>query len=250
MQAHVSRQFFNPPHNSTRQNDTVSSSLQSIGSICAVRCGQKVAGRVDSADSWYRIISGAARRCTIRSDGKRQIVDLLLPGDFFAFTERDAHSFTIEAIAEGTVVACYPRQQLHRLAESDPRIAREIAERALDAMQRLHEHILVLGRTKTREKVASFLLRMAERLPGNRLVLPMSRYDIADYLAISVETVSRSLTGLRQCGVITLCGPRRVSINDRDALEEFGYEDESEPERCKHTRSHDLDHRAGHDEAR
>jgi CRP/FNR family nitrogen fixation transcriptional regulator len=90
-------------------------------------------------------------------------------------------------------------------------------------MARLQAQLLIVGRITAPEKVGSFILEMAKRLSaehGNSVALPMSRYDIADYLAVSVETVSRALTDLKHRGVIKLCGTRIVRIVDRDALEE------------------------------
>jgi CRP-like cAMP-binding protein len=197
--------------------------LQTIASMSHCRMGQQIGGAAGLAEGWYSIAAGAARRCAVQPDGKRQILDLLLPGDFFGCIPEDVHNCTIEAIADGTIVAFYSRQQVYRLAESDSRALREICEASLHAADRLHQHMLVLGRTTTRDKVGSFLLWLAERLSGaaaNKLLLPISRYDIADYLAISVETVSRSLTRLKRSGAISLNGTRRVRIHDPDALEE------------------------------
>ena len=197
--------------------------LQTIASMSHWRMGQQIGGAAGLSEGWYSIVTGAARQCAIQPDGKRQILDLLLAGDFFACSLEDAPSCTIEAIADSTVVAFYPLRQAYRLAESDPRALVEICEASLRGMQRLHQHILVLGRTRTRDKVGYFLLWLAERLCGgevNKLHLPISRYDIADYLTISVETVSRSLTGLKQSGAIRFIGTRRVCIQDSAALEE------------------------------
>jgi CRP-like cAMP-binding protein len=168
-------------------------------------------------------MSGAARRCVIRLDGRRQIVDLLLPGDVFGFTASDEYDYTVEAVAECTVVAAYPRRRVELLADSDPQLAREIRQIAFGALTRLQAQLLILGRITALEKVGSFILEMAARLSaerGNSVALPMSRYDIADYLAVSVETVSRAMTDLKQRGVIKLAGTRTVRIIDRDALEE------------------------------
>jgi Crp-like helix-turn-helix domain len=91
------------------------------------------------------------------------------------------------------------------------------------AMARSHPHILILGRMTAREKVGAFLLRIMQRVTNDdsdRLVLPTSRYDIADYLALSVETVSRALTDLTHRGLISLVGPRRVRVVDRPGLDE------------------------------
>jgi CRP-like cAMP-binding protein len=146
---------------------------------------------------------------------------LLLPGDVFGFGARGKHHFAVEAAIDGTVVARYPRSRLDALAESDARIARELRDAACEAMSRLHALILNLGRTTAEEKVGHFLLKIAERLaggPSDKVVLPISREDIADHLALSVETVSRSLTQLKRRGVIRLIGTRQIRIIDRRAL--------------------------------
>lgn len=183
--------------------------------------GQQIYKENSSVESWYRIESGVARRFSERADGRRQIVDLLLPGDFFGFGVGGKHRFAVEAVLDGTVVARYPRSRLDPLAELDPRIAQELREAACAAMSRLHDLILNLGRTTAEEKVGHFLVKMTDRLadgPTDRVVLPMSREDIADYLALSVETVSRSLTQLKRRGLIRLNGTREIRILDRSAL--------------------------------
>jgi CRP-like cAMP-binding protein len=158
-------------------------------------------------------------------DGRRQIVELLLPGDFFGFTALTEYDSTVEAVAEGTIVASYPRRRVEMLAEADPQLSREILQVTFEALSRLQAQLMILGRITATEKVSSFLLKMAGRLSDQTLDhvdLPISRYDIADYLGLSVETVSRSLTSLKNRGLIALSGPRLVRIIDRDALEGGG----------------------------
>jgi CRP/FNR family nitrogen fixation transcriptional regulator len=198
-------------------------SLDQLAMITPFHRGQEICSQGRPADHWYYLVSGAARRCVIRLDGRRQIVDLLLPGDLFGFGVLDEYDTTIEAIAEGTVVAAYPRRRVEMLADSDPQLAREIRQVAFAALSRVQAQLLILGRITALEKVGSFILEMVSRLSagnGNSVALPMSRYDIADYLAVSVETVSRSLTDLKQRGVIKLAGTRIVRIVNRDALED------------------------------
>lgn len=185
--------------------------------------GQEICGQSRPADNWYLVVAGSARRYVARPDGRRQIVDLLLPGDFFGCTARDEYDFTVEAISVGTTITSYPRRRVEALADSDPRLAREIRMLVLEAMSRLQAQLLIVGRVTAPEKVGSFLLEMAGRLsPGHpdKVMLPVSRYDIADYLAVSVETVSRSLTDLKHRGVIAFSGTRSVRIVDRDALDD------------------------------
>jgi CRP/FNR family nitrogen fixation transcriptional regulator len=197
--------------------------LDALAAIVWFHRGQEICSEGQSVEHWYFLISGAARRCTIRPDGRRQIVDLLLPGDFFGLAFGDQSDSTIEAVAENTVVAGYPRPRIEILADSDPKIARELREIAFTALSRMQTQLLILGRITALEKVGSFILEMAARLSNGdseRVALPVSRYDIADYLGVSVETVSRALSDLKQRGVIKLLGTRTVSIVHRDVLEE------------------------------
>jgi CRP/FNR family transcriptional regulator, nitrogen fixation regulation protein len=198
-------------------------SLDSLAVLTTTHRGQEICGESRPAEHWHCIISGAARRCVLRVDGRRQIVGLLLPGDFFGFTAGDEYDYTVEAVVEGTVVASYPRRRVEMLADSDPQIARELRQVTFEALARLQAQLLTVGRITAVEKVSSFILEMARRLTHGRdesVALPISRYDIADYLAVSVETVSRSLTDLKQRGVIKFSGTRTLKIVDRDALEE------------------------------
>jgi CRP/FNR family transcriptional regulator, nitrogen fixation regulation protein len=202
--------------------------LEKLASIAVVRkChrGQEICSQGQPAEYWYRVTSGTARRCVAQPDGRRQIVELLLPGDFFGFTALTEYDSTVEAVAEGTIVASYPRRRVEMLAEADPQLSREILQVTFEALSRLQAQLMILGRITATEKVSSFLLKMAGRLSDqtpDHVDLPISRYDIADYLGLSVETVSRSLTSLKNRGLIVLSGPRSVRIIDRDALEEGG----------------------------
>jgi CRP/FNR family nitrogen fixation transcriptional regulator len=198
-------------------------SLDSIASIVTCDRSQEICREAQPAEHWYFVIAGVVRRCALRPDGRRQIVGLLLPGDFFGFTADDQYDYTAEAVAEDTVLASYPRQRAETFADSDPRLARELRQVTFEAMSRLQAQLLILGRITALEKVGSFILEMESRLSrgrGDNIALPISRYDIADYLAVSVETVSRALTDLKHRGVIKLSGTRTFKILDRDVLEE------------------------------
>jgi CRP/FNR family nitrogen fixation transcriptional regulator len=198
-------------------------SLDQLVVLMPFHRGQEICSQSEPAEYWYCVVSGAARRYVLRADGRRQIVGLLLPGDFFGFTSGDVYDVTAQAVGEGTVVAAYPRRRVELLADSDPAIAREIRQIAFDVLSRMQSQLLIIGRITALEKVGSFILEMAGRTSqgrGDSVALPVSRYDIADYLAVSVETVSRSLTDLKHRGVIQLSGTRTVKIVDRDALED------------------------------
>jgi CRP/FNR family transcriptional regulator, nitrogen fixation regulation protein len=197
--------------------------LDASAKIVSFGRGQEICSAVQSVECWYLLLSGAARRCTIRSDGHRQIVDLLLPGDFFGLAFGDQSDATIESVAGTTVVASYPRPRIEALADSDPKIARELREIAFKALSRMQTQMLILGRITATEKVGSFILEMAARLSNGdteAVALPVSRYDIADYLGMSVETVSRALSDLKRRGAIKLLSTRTVSVVRREVLED------------------------------
>src|SRR5580700_3932094 len=197
-------------------------SLESMSSIARFSPGDLIYLRGDPADFWYLILSGACRKCAYGFDGSRQIVDFLRPGDLFGYDAQDVHSFSAEAIVSGTTVARYPRRSAERVADSDPQVARRIRELAFGSVHRVQRRLLILGRATALEKVSSFLLEMVDRFrtrPVGPVTLPMSRYDIADYLAMAVETVSRALTHLRERGVIQFDSVRCLQIRDRESLE-------------------------------
>jgi CRP/FNR family nitrogen fixation transcriptional regulator len=218
--------------------------LESIASVARYHFGQTIYRQSARADYWYRIVSGAARECVLKVDGRRQIVDFLLPGDLFGFSSRGERCLAGETIVEATMIACYPRQRAEELAESDPLVARRVREMAFESIERLQTRTVLLGRNNAIEKVSAFLLEMAARaatVPGGPIRLPMTRCDIADYLALAVETVSRALTTLRKLGAITLLDTRCVQINDRSRLLRLGAA--IAPPRH---RARDLDHDQSH----
>lgn len=231
MTAHHSLVKRNDPSSQESQSSSRRDLAQLLEPLATMRrChrGQEIYGQEDSAECWYNVVSGVLRRFAVRPDGRRQITDFLLPGDFFGFASgRQHHVFAVDALTR-SVVACYPCRRVEMLAACDPLIAQLLRQKMFDAMGRLQAQLRILGRTRAPEKVGSFLLDMAARCacgPSDNLVLPMSRYDIADYLALSVETVSRAMTDLQQRGAITLAGTRRVMILDRHAFQEPDNED-------------------------
>jgi CRP/FNR family nitrogen fixation transcriptional regulator len=192
--------------------------LRSLAHLRRFHREQDIYGQEETSDTWYRVVSGSARKYLMRADGRRQLVDIYLPGDFFGFTARLHHRFAVQAVADGTVVACYSRQRVEALAEEDSETALEIRMQILEALERLQEQLLVIGTMTAQEKVREFLFYFHSRLSRGRddsLALPISRYDIADMLGISAETVCRAFTDLQERGVISLQGPRRIRINRR-----------------------------------
>ena len=195
--------------------------IQSLAAVRASRRDEEIFNRLNPTESLYRVVSGVARDCAMLADGRRQIMAFVMPGDFFGFAPRDEQKFAVEAVVEGTVAARYPRRRVETLADITPPLGRRLRDMAAEAVARSQSRLLVLGRFTALEKVALFLMEMAERSDNRAaaaIVLPMSRYDIADYLALSVETICRTVTELKHRGVIALSGPHQVRIVDQGAL--------------------------------
>jgi CRP-like cAMP-binding protein len=186
--------------------------LERLAIVARYENDQPIYRSNDPAEHWFRIISGAARKSSLSGEGQRHIVDFLLPGDFFGFSVRGGYQCSAEAIVPGTLVARYVRSSAERLADSDPQVAQYIRRVAFESIGRLQRRTVLLGRSSALEKVSAFLLEMADRSSieqADWMSLPMSRSDIADYLAMAVETVSRTLTLLR--------ARRSIAFRDRDA---------------------------------
>jgi CRP/FNR family nitrogen fixation transcriptional regulator len=192
--------------------------LDPLATTLTYRRGQAICADEGGGDSWYRIVSGVAKRYSERPSGRRQITGLLLPGDLFGFPVQG--QMAVEAVVNGTRVACYPSSRVEMLADRDAAIAREIRHLSFEAISRLQEQVLILGRASALKKVGSFLLVTGQRFSDGdaRIVLPITRYDIADYLGISIETVSRALSDLKRAQIISFAGSRQIAIVDRDAL--------------------------------
>lgn len=206
-----------PPAASFRPNQ-----MESLGVVRSYDVDETVYCQDTAADHWYRILGGAARKCMQLSDGRRQIIDFLMPGDLFGFDADSRHECSVECIAPDTVVMRYQRLQMESLLESDPQFARRVREFAFRSIERLQSRMILLGRSRSLERVCGFLIEIefrAQLQTSATITLPMSRYDIADYLAIAVETVSRSLTMLRSERVIAFVDSRHFRILDRRALE-------------------------------
>lgn len=202
--------------------ESTDESLQQLAVVARYDTDQPIYRYNDPAQYWFRIVAGAARKTALSGDGRRHIVDFLLPGDFFGFCASSGHHFCVEATVAGTLVARYPRRSVERLAEADAQVARHIRQATFESIARLQRMTLILAGSSALEKVGAFLLEMANRtgVEETRWVcLPMSRSDIADYLAMAVETVSRTLTELRARRAIAYRDARRVQICDREVLE-------------------------------
>ena len=190
-----------------------------LGSARCLAKDEPIFAEGDRAACFYKVVSGAVRTSKLLSDGRRQIDAFHLPGDIFGIESGGEHRFTAEALGPATVVA-YRRCGLEVLAATDAAFSRQIVAAMMRSLERAQDHMLLLGRKSAMEKIATFLLDMAERFAGiDHVDLPMSRTDIADHLGLTIETVSRSLTQLERRGVIELPAHRRtILLRNRAAL--------------------------------
>jgi len=175
----------------------------------------------DEADCFYQVVSGAIRSYKLLSDGRRQIDAFHLPGDIFGLEAGTDHRFFAEALGKASVVA-YRRSRLASLIQDDPTFRDKIMSSTLRSLERAQDHMLLLGRKTAREKLATFLLDLAQRICGGdeRLELPMHRSDIADHLGLTIETVSRTLAQFARSGLIQfLPTSRSIGLCNKSALQ-------------------------------
>ena len=192
-------------------------SMQMIGAIMSFPRKTEIFGESEQADYTYMVASGSVCTYKILNDGRRQIGGFYLPGDIFGLELGNEHTFSAEAIAD-TKVVVVKRSALTALAGRDAPIARELFALIGRELRRVQDRVLLLVKS-AQERVAGFLLEMAQRAcAGNVVELPMSRQDIADYLGLTVETVSRTLTGLEGAAAIEVSTSRRIVLRNRSAL--------------------------------
>ena len=185
--------------------------------------GGEIFGEAEPAEFVYQVIDGAVRSYKLLSDGRRQINAFHLTGDIFGLENGPAHRFTAEAIVD-TTVRLARRISLEHVAETDALVARDLLSMTTSNLQHAEDHMLLLGRKTSLERVAAFLLEMDRRLTAaGVMALPMNRRDIADYLGLTLETVSRALSCLHGRGILGFLGQtqRQIVLLDRPRLAKF-----------------------------
>ena len=174
--------------------------------------GTEIFGQREAAEYIYQVVEGAVRTHKLLSDGRRQIGAFHLPGDIFGLENGDVHRFTAEAVID-TTVRLMKRQSLERVAKTDPAMVRSLRTMTAGNLEHVENHMLLLGRQTARERVAAFLTEMNGRaIAGGVIALPMSRRDIADYLGLTLETVSRELSKFQRKGFLTFAGTNHREI--------------------------------------
>jgi len=197
--------------------------MQRLGLKMSFAKDEEIFSQDEDADLVHLVVSGVVRTTRLLSDGRRQVGDFYYPGDLVGLETGQVHRFSAEAICD-SIVLVVRRSALSAFA-GDEAINRAIWEAARREFERTQDHLLVLGRKTACEKVASFLMSLAHRDPQStalgRVYMPMSRQDIADYLGLTIETVSRMLTQLQGAAVVEFDGCRKFKIRRWQALEQM-----------------------------
>lgn len=192
-----------------------------VGAVQHFVADREIFSEGGTANYFYKVVSGVVRTCKFLSDGRRQIDGFHVAGEIFGFEPGAEYRLSAEAVDDCTVIA-YRKNKQDFFASQDGLMSREILAFAMCGMARAQDHSLLLGRRSAVEKVTAFLLDWAKKSTDRKTVsLAMSRQDIADYLGLTIETVSRTLSQLEREAVISLPSARQIRLRNLDALEDL-----------------------------
>jgi CRP/FNR family transcriptional regulator, nitrogen fixation regulation protein len=179
---------------------------------------EEIFGEDEPSDYVYCVISGAVRTMCFSTDGRRQILGFHLAGDVFGLEHDATHTASAEAVADAGIVLVR-RSLIDKTIREHPAAAQDLFALAAQSMREARDHALILGRKGAGRRLAAFLLRLVDRdAARGELDLPMSRADIADYLGLTIETVSRAFTDMERRRAIDLPSSRHVVVRSRTAL--------------------------------
>jgi len=197
----------------------VTNNVIAISSLQRKTAGETLFSEGDPADSVYEVVRGTVRLCKLLPDGRRQVTGFAAAGDLLGLAPEGSWVYTAEAITDVTLCR-YRRTGFDRMIDNVPGFARRLLAVSSHELRAAQDQMLLLGRKTAAERVASFLLLQAARAPdAAEIALPMSRTDIADYLGLTIETVSRALSKMKRDGLIALPSLSSAVIRDRDAVE-------------------------------
>jgi CRP/FNR family transcriptional regulator, nitrogen fixation regulation protein len=208
------------PHVTVHPVDARPSTLASVGTIAHFERNNTIFSEGDDAEYSYRIVSGAVRLSKMMSDGRRQIAEFALPGDFIGINWLETHAMSAEALNDVTVVA-YSRGRLERLGDEHREVRAELFANLRHDLWAAQNHLVILGRQSALERVAGFLVHLMDRNKSesrSTIDVPMTRQDIADYLGLTIETVCRMLTKLKTSGIIAIPDRHTITVRNAAAL--------------------------------
>jgi len=196
-------------------------SLPAIGSTLNFAENQEIYGEGDDAVLFFKVALGVVRTCTFLSDGRRQVDAFYLPGTVFGLEVGAEHSLSAEAVCNSTVIS-YRRRDLEMLAAHSEEFSHQLFSYAMQRLARAQQHVVLLGRRCAVEKMAAFLTEWAAYSPNSEfLTLEMPRQDIADYLGLSIETVSRTFAQLEGKALIEIPTARQIRLTDPEGLRDL-----------------------------
>ncbi len=206
-------------------NDEEQRRLVSIMTTIEVGPQRAIFNETDPADHVFSLTAGAVKIFKLLSDGRRQVTGFLFPGDFLGLTHNEAYAYSAEALTTSRLCR-FPRRRLESLLDELPKLERQLLGMASHELAAAQDQMMLLGRKSARERVASFLLLMSATAArqGNtddKVSLPMNRGDIADYLGLTVETISRTLGQLKAKGLIQMPSEKQILLTRKGALEEI-----------------------------
>ncbi len=202
--------------------------LEQIKYYRSFQAGQPVIWSGDRMDFVASVVTGIATLMQTMEDGRRQMVGLLQPSDFLGRPGRETAAYDVTAVTD-LVMCCFRRKPFEDMMRTTPNVSQRLLEMTLDELDAAREWMLLLGRKTAREKIASLLAIVARRDAGLQLrkpcgritfEVPLTREEMADYLGLTLETVSRQMSALKKEGLIELHGKRQVIVPDFDALAE------------------------------
>src|SRR5574337_673193 len=187
--------------------------------VVSFEAGQEVVGEGDPTENLYLVIRGLFRAVKFTRDGRRQVFSFYMPGDLCGLEPEPTHKLTVEAV-DSAAMAILPRRACRARMNGDPKLNAALFNGATRALTRSIDHMMMIGRSSAEERLAWFLTMLAERSQREKatLELAMQRRDIADYLGLTIETVSRTFTSFRDRGYLRLPRKRKVELLRPDAL--------------------------------
>ncbi len=212
---------------------SASRNMHSDAALSNYAQGEEVIGEGDVADNYYLVVKGVFRSVKVTRDGRRQIFAFYMPGDLCGLEPGGRYEMSVEAVNPATI-ATLPRRGCRARMNRDPQFNTELFEGATRALAQSVDHMTMIGRSSAEERLAWFLLMLRDRAsaPGRNpavVDLVMQRQDIADYLGLTIETVSRTFTLLKERGLIALPATRRVEIRKVEQLERLAAADRDAP---------------------
>jgi len=200
-----------------RPSNALIDAIDRLGTPMRFARDHQIYAQDDEAEMFYLVVRGVVRTSKLTCDGRRQVGDFYYEGDLVGLEPGPLHRFGAEALTECELQVV--RRKAVRAYVGEAEVDRAILAATAHEFERLQEHVVLLGRRSARERVASFLLALAQREPNDAVDMPMGRQDMADYLGLTIETVSRMLTQLQGEAIVEFPATRRFQVRKWGALE-------------------------------